>query len=252
MPALSSIGGGSAKGFGFGASSLSLVRTSLILHLDAGDTASYSGSGTVWTDLSGSGNHFNIVAGAWTNTGPKYMNFGGSYGCAKNSTDISLSDSTGVTYCVWTRILNSNANWRTLTRSYVNDHHVIIASGGWDIGMYDNESNSNVQTGYSQQSLPGYGTSAWVAMYWRWQSTSPYYELSYNDTPSTIRGSTTNASARYNRGFGSIGAYHEGNTTPSSASQYWGDIGVFMCYNRRLTNAELLQNFNYYRARFSL
>ena len=180
------------------------------------------------------------------------MNFGGSYGCAKNSTDISLSDSTGVTYVVWTRILNSSSSWRTLTRSYVNDHHVIISSGGWDIGMYDNESNSNVQTGYSQQSLPGYGTSAWVAMYWRWQSTSPYYELSYNDTPGTIRGSTTNASARYNRGFGSIGAYHESNTTPSSASQYWGDIGVFMCYNRRLTNAELLQNFNYYRARFSL
>jgi len=252
MPVLSSIGGGSAKGFGFGASSLSVVRTNLILHLDAGDPASYSGSGTVWNDISGSGNHFNIVASAYNSSGPKYMDFNGSYGCAKNASDISLSDSTGVTYVVWTRILNSTANWRTLTRSYVSDHHVIIASGGWDIGMYDNGSNVHAQSGYSQQSLPGYGTSAWVAMYWRWKSVSPYYELSYNDTPSTIRASITNAAARYERGFGSIGAYHNESTSPSSAGQYWGDIGVFMCYNRRLTDAELLQNFNYYRSRFGL
>ena len=253
MPVLSSIGGGSAKGFGFGASSLSVVRTNLILHLDAGDPASYSGSGTVWNDISGSGNHFNIVASAYNSSGPKYMNFNGSYGCANNGTDISLSDSTGVTYVVWTRVLNSTSTWRTLTRSYVNDHHVIIESGGWNIGTYDNDGGGGfLSTGFSQQSLPGNGTSTWVAMYWRWQSVSPYYELSYNDTPGTIRGSITNSNARYSRGFGSIGAYHETNTTPSSASQYWGDIGVFMCYNRRLTDAELLQNYNYYRSRFGL
>lgn len=228
------------------------VTSNLIVHLDAGNTTSYPGSGTLWTDLSGQGNHFNIVASAYNSSGPKYMDFNGSYGCAKNSGDISLSDATGVTYCVWTRVKNSTAEWRTLTRSYVNDHHVIIQSGGWEIGMYDNDSAGFLGTGFSQQSLPGYGTTAWIAMYWRWQASSPYYEMSYNDTPGTIRGSITNANARYNRGFGSIGAYHNGNTTASNASQPWGDIGVFMAYNRRLTDAELLQNFNAYKTRFSL
>lgn len=229
-----------------------LVTTNLIVHLDAGNTSSYSGTGTVWTDLSGQGNHFNIVASAYNSSGPKYMDFNGSYGCAKNSSDISLSDATGVTYCVWTRVKNSTAEWRTLTRSYASDHHVIIQSGGWEIGMYDNDSAGFLGTGFSQQSLPGYGTTAWIAMYWRWQASSPYYEMSYNDTPGTIRGSITNANARYNRGFGSIGAYHNGPTDPSNASQFWGDIGVFMAYNRRLTDAELLQNFNAYKTRFSL
>ena len=231
--------------------SSSVVSTSLLVHLDAGNTSSYSGSGTVWNDLSGNGNHFNIVAAAYNSSGPKYMDFNGSYGCAKNSADISLSDATGVTYCVWTRILNSSGDWRTLTRSYVSDHHVIISNGGWEIGAYDN-ATGYIGTGYSQQSLPNYGTSNWIALYWRWQSSSPYYEMSYNDTPGTIRASYTNGNGRYERGFGSIGAYHGENQTPANAGQFWGDIGVFMAYNRRLTDAELLQNFNAYKTRFSL
>lgn len=229
----------------------SIVTTNLLLYLDATNYNSYSGTGTVWRDLSGNNNNFNIVASAFTSSGVPYMNFSGSHGCAKNSTDINISDATGVTYCVWTRVLNSNSNWRTLTRSYVSDHHVIIQAGGWDIGMYDNDSVGFISSGYSQQSLPNYGTSNWISLYWRWQSSSPYYELSYNDSPGTIRGSITNASGRFNRGFGSLGAYHNGSTTPSDASQYWGDISVFMAYNRRLTDAELLQNYNYYKTRFS-
>lgn len=229
-----------------------IVTTNLLVYLNAASSTSYPGSGTVWYDLSGNSNNFNIVATAYNATGPKYMDFNGSYGIAKNGSDISLSDSTGVTYVVACRIKNSSGDWRTLTRSYVNDHHVIIQNGGWNIGMYDNDGGNFQSTGYSQQSLPGYGTTAWNIIYWRWKNSSPYYEMSYNDTPETIRGSLTSTSAQYNRGFGSIGGYHEGNTTPSSASQYWGDIGFFMAYNRRLTDAELLQNFNALKGPFGL
>ena len=53
------------SGFGGGVASLSMkstggdgiVTNNLVLHLDAGDSSSYSGSGTTWTDLSGQGNH---------------------------------------------------------------------------------------------------------------------------------------------------------------------------------------------------
>ena len=109
----------------------------LVVHLDATDTNSYNGSGTVWTDLSGNGNNFNIVASAHTGaTGSKqaYMNFQGSHGMAKNGSDISLSGE--VTYVCVTRIRNSTSTWRTLTRSYSADHHVIVQSGAWNIGMY--------------------------------------------------------------------------------------------------------------------
>jgi hypothetical protein len=226
-----------------------IVKSGLVVYLDATISDSYPGTGTVWYDLSGNGNNFNIVATAFNKTNQGYMDFNGSYGCAKNSTDLSISGN--ITYVVWTRIKNSTAEWRTLTRGYGGDHNVIILSGGWEIGMYDNDSAGFMGTGYSQQSLPNYGTSNWICMYWRWRTSSPYYQMSFNDTPSTIRGSLTSSNAYHTRGFGSIGAYHNGNTDPSSVSQPWGDIGLFMCYNRVLTDSELLQNYNATRSKFA-
>ena len=38
-----------------------LVTAGLVLNLDAGNTSSYPGSGTTWTDLSGKGNHGTLV-----------------------------------------------------------------------------------------------------------------------------------------------------------------------------------------------
>lgn len=230
-----------------------ITTKNLILNLDAGNTKSYPGTGTVWYDLSGNNNNFNIVSTAFkNNSGGKYMDFNGSYGCAKRSPDITLSDSTGVTYIVWTRVLNSSGNWRTLTRSFVSDHHVIIQYGGWNIGMYDNGGSGFLSSGFSQQNLPNYGTTNWICMHWRFNSTSPYYKLSYNDTPGTIRGSITNSNSRYQRGFGSIGGYHQNSTTPSTANQFWGDIAVFQCYNRSLEDEEILQNYNALKGRFGL
>lgn len=230
------------------------VTTGLVVYLDAGNTESYPGYGGYWYDLSGSGNHFRVVPSAWNSgTGDAaYMDFNGSHGIAKNTADISLSDSTGVTYCVLTRVKNSTAQWRTLTRSYSADHHVIIQSGAWNIGMYDNNGAAFIDSGYDQTSLPNHGTTNWAFLYWRWQSTSPYYVFSYNDTPGTTRGSITNSNGRYNRGFGSLGGYHSGNNNPYTHSQHWGDIAVFMAYNRYLSNDELLANFNQYKHRYSL
>lgn len=229
-----------------------IVTNGLVLLLDAGNTKSYPGSGNTWFDLSGNNNHFNIVSTAYNSSG-KYMDFRGSHGCAKNSSNINLSDTNGVTYVVWTRVLNSTSSWRTLTRAYnPGDHHVIIQNGAWNIGMYDNNANVFIGTNFSQQNLPGNGTNQWICMHWRWQNISPYYEFSYNDTPNIIRGSLTDIRSRYERGFGAIGGFHNENTNPSSALQFWGDIAIFQCYNRRLTNAEILQNYNATKGRFNL
>ena len=78
------------------------------------------------------------------------------------------------------------------------------------------------------------------------------YAFSKLTSSSSTRGSITDANARYNRGFGSLGGYHAGSTTPSVGSQFWGDIANFMCYNRRLSDSELLQNYNIQKGRFGL
>jgi len=231
-----------------------VVTSGLILYLDAGNTSSYPGSGETWFDISGNGNNFVINPSAYNNNGPKYMDFNGSYGCAKKqSSDLSVSGD--VTVMCWTRVKNSTAEWRTLLRGLSSgaDHQVIIQAGGWLIGMYDNVNATGfISSGYSQQSLPNYNTTNWVCMQWRWyNSVAPYYVLGYNDSPSVTRGSISNSLARFKHGFCSIGAYNNANQNdPNNASQYWGDIGLILVYNRRLTDQEMLQNYNTFKVRF--
>ena len=216
-----------------------------IFYVDKGDSDSESRNGI---NRFYNNNNFNIVASAHTGaTGDKkaYMDFQGSHGMAKNGSDISLSGD--VSYVCVCRIRNSTSSWRTLTRSYSADHHVIVQSGAWNIGMYDNNSAGFIGTGYSQQSLPGYGSNTFMVMIWRWSnSDNPTYELHVDGVS---RGSISNSNARYNRGFGSIGGYHSGNTTPSSGSQYWGDIRMFAAWSRRISNQEVCDIVNAMRSR---
>ena len=226
-----------------------LPTQGLVLHLDATDTSSYNGSGTVWSDISGNGNNFNINANAHQGaTGSKdaYMAFiNDTNGCAKNGGDISLSGD--VSYITVTRILNSTSTWRTLTRSYSADHHVIVQSGGWNIGMYDNNSVGFRGTGYSQQSLPGYSSNTFMVMIWRFSNDdNPTYEFFVDGD---FKGQIRDSNARYNRGFGSIGAYHDGSTNPTSSSQYWGDIKMFAAYNRQITYEEIISAQDYFASR---
>lgn len=229
--------------------SKSIVDSGLILNLDASNTSSYPGTGTTWTDLSGSGNNFNVVAAAWNSSG--YFSFDGTNGYAKTASQVDVPGiSNLVTYCTVTRPLNSTSQWRTLTRSNVGDHHVIIQNGGWNIGMYDNDAAGFISSGVSQQSLPGY-PSGFDFMTWRWtDEDNPTYDLNVNGSQfATI----TNSDARYNRGFGILGGYHNENfIDPSIGSQPWGDISVFLVYNRRLSDDEVIHNYNVFRQRFSI
>jgi hypothetical protein len=237
----------------------SISTNGLILCLDAANPKSYPGSGTTWFDLSGNGNHFTIAATAYNNSGPRYMDFNGSFGCAKYATGTDLIISGDVTVVCWTRILNSSSAWRTLLRGTSansgSDHQVIVQSGGWLIGMYDNTNGTTFNSsGFSQQSLPGYGTSQWNMLVWRWNnSTTPYYNFSYNDSPEVIRGSNSSINSRFKHGFNSLGAYgNNAPTGPTNSSQFWGDIGSFFIYNRYLTNAELLQHFSSLKGRYGV
>ena len=232
-----------------------IITDGLVLCLDAANTKSYPGSGTTWTNLAGS-EVFTINASAYNSSGPKYMDFNGSYGCAKK-TDSDFIISGNVTCICWTRIKNSIAEWRTLLRGLSSgpDHQVIILSGGWNIGMYDNTNGTGFNdSGFSQQSIPGYGTSQWNMLVWRWKdAATPYYNFSYNNTPEIIRGSNNSSNARFKCGFCSIGAYNNENQgNVNDASQYWGDISSISLYNRYLTDAEIQQNFNATRGRFSI
>ena len=102
----------SMSGFGGGVASLSMksagagggggiVTNNLVLHLDAGDSNSYSGSGTTWTDLSGQGNHATLINNpTYSSNNEGYLSFDGSNDYAT----LPNMDLTGneATFSIWT------------------------------------------------------------------------------------------------------------------------------------------------------
>ena len=246
---------------------LSHITNGLQMMFDAGNSSSYPGTGTVWSDLSGNGNHINVRAAAFKsvnsgNATVKYMDFGGSNGSAHFAADKTVSDTNGVTVCVWTRMIHNTSTWRTLMRGYTNDHQVIVGTDH-RLGMYDNANATGFQTsGFSVQDLVGYPVVSsvpsgqttkmenWVMMVFQYQNASPYMQLKVGKNPQVL-GSSTNANARFKSGLGCIGAAPAGTDITSVDTQYWGDVAVFMLYNRLLTDAEISQNYDAFAPRYN-
>lgn len=230
------------------------VTDGLTLHLDAGISASYSGSGTTWYDLSGNGYHFTINANAYsTSGGIPHMSFvSDTTGAAKRVVNGSLSDvpnASNGTIMVFSSILNSTSTWRTLVRGASADHQVIIETGANNLGMYDNNNSGFIDSTFDITSLPSPYTQ-FNCLTWKLSQSAPHYSFQYNDdgTEYTI----DNANATFNNGFSVIGAYHDGSASPTSSSQYWGNIAVFLYYQRHLSDSEIAQNYNALRNRFGV
>lgn len=243
---------------------LSYVRDQLYVYLDAGNSSSYSGTGTNWADLSGNGFDFTINASAYTNESIgdgtiKYMNFNGSYGIAKRIvssalTNVPINDmgTYGVTILCWTRIKDSTADWRTLTRAYGNgnDHNIIVQNGGYQMGMYDNDRGTGFNsTGYNVTDIPGYPYE-WHQLCWQFDGSSTAYKFLIDNYPKVL-GSNTSDNSRLKVGFACVGGYHNNVTDVNNSAQYFGDIAVFMVYKKVLSTAEIAQNYEYFKARFN-
>mgnify|MGYP003330312100 CR=1 FL=1 len=75
----------------------SIITDGLILHLDAGNTDSYSGSGNTWSDISGNNNHGTLNGPTFVNSGLKHFVFNGS----DDVTTLNLSSYSNLTFEFW-------------------------------------------------------------------------------------------------------------------------------------------------------
>ena len=124
--ATNSLGTSYGNEISFTASAPAFITTGLKLNLDASSTSSYSGSGTAWTDISGSGNHGTLVNGPTYNSANNgsilfdgvddYVNCGApSIGVGK------------ITVSAWVKI-NAGSSYQHIVDSSLNSWHLAIAS----------------------------------------------------------------------------------------------------------------------------
>ena len=84
--------------------------SNLVLYLDASDSNSYPGTGTVWYDISGNGNDVtmeNVGSITWNNTGPVYFSTGPN-GWFSNPSGSNLPvGNSEYTYIIWVQLGSS-------------------------------------------------------------------------------------------------------------------------------------------------
>ena len=209
-----------------------MVTDSLVLCLDAGNTKSYPGSGTTWTDLSGNGSN-----GTLTN-GPTYSSDNGGSIVFDGSDDYvnaPLTKSASCTFSSWVR-----------TTTVVGPSMLFNAGGSGSgpdliVNLGQTYWNTWDGTGNPLAFLPASATDGNYHCYVVVNDASSTTKLYYDGV---LLGTATyrNASANSNLTIG-------GDT---SDYMWNGNISNFMIHNKALTAAEITQNFDALKGRYGL
>ena len=223
-----------------------IVTANLAFHLNAGNTSSYSGSGTTWTDLSTSQVNATLTNTTFTTN---YLTFNGTSSVAK-TTD----------WPTWNGQAHTMESWVYPT-STLAQSGFIFEKGVSVNTQYSNFLDSGGTfyyrtIGLSTQDLTvttsgNLTLNAWnhVVCTYNGAGTKTLYVNAVQKNQATgLTGVIADSPAGYNGS--SIGAYGGG----SGANAYWfnGRIAITRLYTSALSAAEVAQNFNADAATFGL
>jgi len=227
-----------------------IVTDGLVLYVDAANQKSYPVSGTIWRDLSGNGNNGTLVNGPTFDSGN-----GGRI--VFDATNESCTFPNGT----FNTSLPQNGSFRIIVKIPP------LSTTDATVIFYDGGATNNLIYFY-RNSFWAANTYAWLIYYTKNDASIDAILPSFSYSPNTwydltftfndigqyrvysngVLLNTTNASnfLSWNR---------TGNNTPSigpASNQGAGNASIFQWYNRSLTAAEILQNYNAVKTRFGL
>lgn len=224
------------------AAAASVVTDGLQLYLDAGNSSSYPGTGTTWTDLSGNSRNATLTGGPTYSSadgGSFYFSGPNSGQYAQMSGTISnLSAGTLFAFAKRDGDLRNYNSIMFQRGSGQNATGLNTGPGpnnGTCLGYHWNNAFGNL-TNLNFPNATWCATALTVT-----SSTLVGYILSPSQTTQTVSGS-----------FGAAGfADLEVAGAQTFADRYFkGNISVAMIYNRALSASEITQNFNAFKARY--
>jgi hypothetical protein len=222
-----------------------IVSDSLLLYLDAGNNKSYSGSGSTWTDLIQNNN------ATLTNTTFNSSNGGNLVFNGSNSSIITNSFKT---VSSGSNVNNDTTNeiwykWNGVNQLGVITYVGVGASSGYLGFLMNNGSNlgvsgNKVSVIYGGEYFNALDTGTTFATL----TSSVWTQLVITKTTSICKlyqngiflGSTTKTQTNYT------------STSPYQSAFFGGSLSIAKLYNRALTDAEVLQNYNALKGRFGL
>ena len=214
------------------------VTTGLKLNLDPGNTSSYSGTGTTWTDISDSG-----LSGT--------MSAGVTYSSSNGGTMVFSGLSTAVVTINTASAVTSLTNNFTVEVWYTsnNNHPELISTGvgsnGFCFGWFSSTGTAWKVTKYGRIDL----TAGAIPQNTTWHQAI----LTYSSTAGvsvyidgSLSGSTANTT---NLAVSSPATIYIGRL---ENGYHNGSIGIVRVYNTVLSTTDITQNFNANRSRYGI
>ena len=217
-----------------------VVTTGLQLYLDAANTSSYAGSGTIWNDISGNSNNV-----AMQNSGSiTYTSSGGGYFTTGANGYFNKATSTGVptgtspySLCAWVQF---SSTWGS--------QGIVAVGSAWGTTNGVNAlrtSGTNVLLNYwwaNDYSVTGTlsPTTQWFNCVAQWDGATRRIWIN-----GTQIGSSASSGLNVTTGVLNIGVTN--NTEYLNAN-----IGQVLIYNRAITSDEISQNYSVIRSRYGV
>jgi len=214
-------------------------NSGLVLHLDAGNPASYPGSGTTWNDLSGNGSHVTLTSTTYNAANGGSIAFNGTSSYADFNANIG--NTNVVTVDMWVRT-NSLANGMYFG---FNIYDALVIDGS--IGF--NTANSD-QYGMTSSKVRELGIEgAWrhlvFVMYSGSKTNNKIYVNGESQALTQILTSFNSTNATFNSGAGRISSWRFGLTWLMNLN-----VASFKIYNRELSAQEITNNYRAYQSKY--
>jgi hypothetical protein len=213
----------------------SIITQNLAIWIDADNASSYPGSGTAITDLSGNGRTQNLVSAA------QFVTLSGVK-CFDCSTTNAISAATigpvlptsGFTYITWARMISSTAFYRTLFRTNIADHPLLINTGTNALGMWDNNGTNFNSAGYNVAGL----ANVWTQWAVTGNSAGQTFYINGQQVGTTVQTAAGNS--------------HNitGSDTSPGGQQAFGYIANMFLYTAKLAQEQIQQNYYGLKSRF--
>ena len=230
------------------------ITNGLIVELDAGNSASYSGSGNTWTDLSNSSNDGSISNAVWSNFGEGSFEFNNSNALIDLNSSLIGSGSNQIgtgeansdyTLMAWVYVRSSQG-------TTTNADSIVGTAGTYGVGMQVGASSSQARVNYGARGTSNYYGNTFAYNTWTHIALS---RIAGNSVRSYENGgfvaSTTSTNLEVQSGQ-TYGNMKIGNASPRVSGWFDGYISMVHIFNRGLSESEVNTVYNTFKGRFGL
>ena len=220
-----------------------IVQDGLVLELDAADRNSYVSGSATWFDLSGNTRSGSLINGpGFSSSSLGSISFDGVDDYVNLGTFTGLGNSNR-TISVWFKTVYPNSSATRVITLPLDDTN--IDTPAYTLGLFP---NSFINVGFGGAPFDGYKAASYPSQTWVNVTTTITANTSFTAyLNGTLWLTGTNTGAVATNPIGYIGRYNSNYGQYTSAS-----VSNVLIYNRVLTPAEVLQNYNATKTRFGL